>query len=203
MKDFGKDLLSTLPNSRDSASIEALLADLNHNIHTANALPLKTTSLSSQTAKSLKDCGRKLWNECIKERRKKDNGSAPGRAKLLVRTRVFAFLIHALARESHQGKRKRDDEEEVVYLMHLALTVGRLCVEESDLDGARLGLHKVADYIEQLKSMDRNSHDDPSLRSRFEAEYLTMRTALVGLTLSFTDSTDNWTVVEGGPTRCS
>ncbi|KAH8714206.1 meiosis protein SPO22/ZIP4 like-domain-containing protein [Ilyonectria robusta] len=173
-----KELLSTLLNSRDSTSIEALLADLNHNIHTANALPLKTTSLSPQTAKSLKDCGRKLWNECIKERRRKNDGLAPGRAKLLVRTRVFAFLIHALARENHQGKRKRDDEEEVVYLMHLALTVGRLCVEESDLDGARLGLHKVADYIEQLKSMAGNSQDDPNLRSRLEAEYLTMRTAL-------------------------
>lgn len=120
-----------------------------------------------------------------------------------MRTRVFAFLIHALARENHQGKRKRDDEEKVVYLMHLALTVGRLCVEESDLDGARLGLHKVADYIEQLKSMAGNSQDDPNLRSRFEAEYLTMRTALVGFAPSFTNSTDNWIVVEGGPTRCS
>ncbi|KAF7547940.1 hypothetical protein G7Z17_g7379 [Cylindrodendrum hubeiense] len=173
------DLLSVLTNSRDSSSIEALLADLNHNIHTANALPPKTTTLPSETVKSLKDCGRKLWNECIKERRKKDDGSVSGeRAKLLVRTRIFAFLIHALAREIHQGKRKRDDEEEVVYLMHLALTVGRLCIEVSDSDGARLALHKVADYIERLKLIDGNSHDDPGLKRRFEAEYLTMRTAL-------------------------
>ncbi|KAH7133344.1 meiosis protein SPO22/ZIP4 like-domain-containing protein [Dactylonectria estremocensis] len=182
LEDFARNLSSALPISRDYNSTETLLADLNHNIDKVNTLPSKTTHLSSQTTKALKECGRKLWNECIKQRRKKHDElvseGTQGRVKLLARTRVFAFLIHALARESHQGKRKRDDEEGVVYLMRLALTAGRLCIEVSDLEGARLGLRKVADYIERLKSMDGNSHDDLGLRNRVEAEYLSMRTAL-------------------------
>ncbi|KAH7153095.1 meiosis protein SPO22/ZIP4 like-domain-containing protein [Dactylonectria macrodidyma] len=181
-EEFARDLSSTLPLSSDDNSTETLLADLNHNINTVNSLPMKTTNLSSQTAKTLKDCGRKLWNECIKQRRKKDDELVSevtqGRPKLLARTRVFAFLIHALARENNHGKRKRDDEEGVVYLMRLALTVGRLCIEVSDFEGARLGLQKVADYIERLKSMDGNLQDDLSSRSKIEAEYLSMRTAL-------------------------
>jgi hypothetical protein len=116
-----------------------------------------------------------LWNECVKERRRKDVGKE--RSKLLVRTRLFAFQVNALAREGSQG-RKRDKEGELVYLVNLALMVGRLCVEESDLDSARLALQKTADYVERLR--DAPTHD-PDLKSRLEADYLTMRMALVSI----------------------
>ncbi|KAK7423893.1 sporulation-specific protein 22 [Neonectria punicea] len=176
--DFAKNLLSTLSSSHDCASFEGLLADLNHHIHTVDALPVKAVSLSSEVAQALKDVGRKLWNQCIRERRKKDASTSLQWTRLLVRIRIFAFLIHALVRENRRGKKGGAKEEEIVHLTQLALTVGRLCIEESDLDGARLALHKVADYVERLKSSDGDYHGDPDLRSRFEAEYLTMRTAL-------------------------
>lgn len=176
--DFAGDLLAQLPVSLDSSSAETLLADVNHHIHTVNALPQKNASLSSQNVKILKDCGRKLWNECIKEKRRIDHTPmSEARSRLFVRIRVFAFLVHALARENH-GKRNRDTAEDVVYLLNLALTVGRVCIEGSDLDGARLGLHKVADYVERLKAMNGESREGADVTTKFEAEYLTMRTAL-------------------------
>ncbi|KAK7429574.1 sporulation-specific protein 22 [Neonectria magnoliae] len=178
VEDFAKNLLSTLSSSHDCASFEGLLADLNHHIHTVNALPVKVVSLSSEIIQALKDVGRKLWNQCIKERRKKDAPTSPQWTRLLVRIRIFAFLIHAVVRENRRVKKGGAKEEEIVHLTQLALTVGRLCIEESDLDGARLALHKVADYVERLKLSDGDCHGDPELRSRFEAEYLTMRTAL-------------------------
>lgn len=97
------------------------------------------------------------------------------RSRLLVRTRLFAFQVNALSREGSRG-RKRDKEGELVYLVNLALTAGRLCVEDSDLDGARLALQTTADYVERLKE---TPTDDSGLRSRLEIEYLTMRMALV------------------------
>ena len=153
-----------------------ILADINHHIHTLSTPTQKSTSLSSSATKDLKRCGRDLWNECIKERRKRYDGLAPKeRSRLLVRARIFAFQINALAREGSKGKRK-DTEADVVYMMTMALTVGRLCIDDSDLDGARLALQKVAEYMEQLKEVPGG---DMGLRSRLEAEYLTMRTALV------------------------
>ncbi|KPM36312.1 hypothetical protein AK830_g10246 [Neonectria ditissima] len=176
--DFSKALLSTLSSLRDCPSIDGLLADLNYHIHTVNTLPPRTVGLSSDFAKRFKDVGRKLWNLCIKERRKSDTSTSPERKKLFVRTRMFALLLHALAREKRRGKNASGSEDEVVHLTHLALTVGRLCIDESDLDNARLALHKVADYVEQLKPSNGVRHGDGDLKSKLEAEYLTMRTAL-------------------------
>lgn len=98
------------------------------------------------------------------------------RKKLIVRTRVFAFLLHALVKENNYNQ-KKGKQEEISYLIQLALTLGKVCVEEADLDGARLGLHKVADYIERLQSIQGG---DEGQRIMLEAEYLIMRTALVG-----------------------
>lgn len=182
-KDFAKDLLAKLPAFLDNSSTETLLADVNHHIHTVNLLAQKAGSLSYQAVRGLKDCGRKLWNDCIKERRKNDNSSlSVARLQLFVRVRLFAFLILMMAAESNHGE-KDETGERVVYLLNWALIVGRTCIDGSDLDGARLGLHKVADYVERLKAMDErgNSQEDHAMTKKFEAEYLTMRMALVSL----------------------
>lgn len=93
-----------------------------------------------------------------------------------MRTRLFAFLVNSLASDSRRSKR-RDGESELVYLINMALTVGRLCMEDADLEGSRLALQKVADYIERLEERPGESPD----RTKLEAEYLSMRTALVCL----------------------
>ncbi|KAG9506779.1 hypothetical protein J7337_000319 [Fusarium musae] len=62
--------------------------------------------------------------------------------------------------------------------MGLSLTLARVCVESSDLDGALLSMAKAADYIERLKKIDNLTAEDSAQVQKIEAEYLTMRCAL-------------------------
>ncbi|KAH7181876.1 meiosis protein SPO22/ZIP4 like-domain-containing protein [Fusarium sp. MPI-SDFR-AT-0072] len=176
--EFATDLFSKLPTSCDSSSTDVLLSDLNHHITTANVLVENRIAPPLEVSRNLKDIGRKLWNECIKERRKRDNLlQSASRTRLLVRTRVLAFLALALAREHRRGKR-RDDLEEIIYVMGLSLTLARVCVESSDLDGALLSMAKAADYVDRLKKIDNLTTEDRVQVQKIEAEYLTMRCAL-------------------------
>ncbi|KAK2682418.1 Meiosis specific protein Spo22/ZIP4/TEX11 [Fusarium oxysporum f. sp. vasinfectum] len=176
--EFATDLFTKLPTSCDSGSTDVLLSDLNHHITTANVLAENRIAPPLEVSRNLKDIGRKLWNECIKERRKRDNLlQSASRTQLLVRTRVLAFLAHALAREHRRGKR-RDNLEEIIYVMGLSLTLARVCVESSDLDGALLSMAKAADYIDRLKKIDNLTTEDRVQVQKIEAEYLTMRCAL-------------------------
>ena len=65
-------------------------------------------------------------------------------------------------------------------MTNLALTAGRLCVRDEDLDSARVALQKAAELIERLKATT-ESKEAAGLSGtrRLEAEYLAMRTLLV------------------------
>ncbi|KAM0559355.1 hypothetical protein ACHAPJ_004379 [Fusarium lateritium] len=176
-KEFATDLLSKLPTSYDSTSTDALLSDLNLHISTANVLAENHTVAPPDVSRNLREIGRQLWNECIRERRRKDDLLlSPSRIQLQVRARVLAFLIHALARERRRGK-KGDNIEEVIYLMSLSLTLGRVCIESSDLESALLSLGKAANYIERLKKADSSTEEKEQIQ-KIEAEYFTARCAL-------------------------
>ncbi|QPC76062.1 hypothetical protein HYE68_006814 [Fusarium pseudograminearum] len=176
--EFATDLLSKLPTSHDSSSSDVLLSDLNHHISSASALTDKRAIPPTEIVEGLRDIGRRLWNECIKERRKKDDiPSSSSRVQLQARARVLAFLIHALARETRNCKDK-GFVEEVTSMMDLSLTLARVCVESSDLDGALLSMTKAADYIERLKMMENKTTEDHEQMQRIEAEYFAMRCAL-------------------------
>ncbi|RMJ11073.1 hypothetical protein BHE90_011318 [Fusarium euwallaceae] len=176
--EFSTDLLPKLPTSHDSSSTDTLLADLNHHITTVNAISQKPVTVSPETAEDLKEAGRKLWNECIREKRKRNDVLAsPLRSKLLVRTRLFSFLVNVFARECLRG-RKGNVEDDAVAIINQGLVLAKICINESDLDGARLGLAKVTQYIDKLRELDAENHIGPGHRLNIEAEYLTMRCAL-------------------------
>ncbi|KAF4450714.1 transcription factor [Fusarium austroafricanum] len=176
--EFATDLLSKLPTSYDSSSTDVLLSDLNVQIVAAKALDENRIAPPVDISKKLRDIGRKLWNECIKERRRRDDLLlSPPRIQLQVRTRVLAFFAHALAREHRRGKRK-DNVEEIMYMMGLSLTLGRVCIESSDTDAAHMSMAKAADYIDRLKNTDNVTAEDKIQVQKIEAEYLTLRCAL-------------------------
>ncbi|SPJ87099.1 related to transcription factors [Fusarium torulosum] len=176
--EFATDLLSKLPTSCDSISLDVLLSDLNHHISMANTLVQNRIVAPTEISKELRDIGRRLWNECIKARRRRnDLLQSPSRLQLHVRARILAFLAHALAREHRRGKSK-DNMQEIIYMMNLSLTLARVCVESSDLEGALLSMAKAANYIERLKGMENATCDDQAQIRKIEAEYLTMRCAL-------------------------
>ncbi|KAH7250591.1 meiosis protein SPO22/ZIP4 like-domain-containing protein [Fusarium solani] len=176
--EFSADLLPKLPTSHDSSSTDTLLADLSHHITTVNAISQKPGTVSPETAEDLKEAGRSLWNECVREKRKRNDVLAsPSRSKLLVRTRLFSFLINVFARESLRG-RKGNVEDDAVAIINQGLMLAKICINEPDLDAARLGLGKVTKYIDKLRQLDAENHIGPGHRLNIEAEYLTMRCAL-------------------------
>jgi hypothetical protein len=73
---------------------------------------------------------------------------------------------------------KDDAAPEAVYLMGLALTLARLCLEAEDLEPARDALQKAADYLDQLAKIG-DASGCGSSRIKLEADYLAMRIALV------------------------
>lgn len=164
--DFAVNLPSKL---RDAQSIDLLLAELGHQINTTTALSHKAPlHLPSRTTKDLERHDRYLWNLCI--RLKRDGGGAIA---------LFAFYMLELGRQT--GTARRDAESEVVYLMGLAMMLGRVCLEGDDLESSRAALQKAAEYIERLRSFPATMSESCSrqARVRLEADYLSMRMALV------------------------
>lgn len=179
-EEFVADLLTRLSVCLDFGSIEALLSDLDHHIHTTNNLADNNLNISSQNLRSLSNHGRQLWNTYIKEKRKFDDASMPGpRSRLFTRIKVLAFFTHVLARQNNR-KAQHCARDDVVYLMGMALSVVKSCITEDYLEGARFVLHRVADYVEQMKATKRDRPESIAEATKFEAEYLTLRTALVG-----------------------
>ena len=177
--EFATDLLSRLPNSHDSSSNDVLLSDLNHHISSVNALVEQRTLPTREISRTLREIARELWNECIKGRRKRDDIlSSSSRILLQVRARVLAFLIHALARDTRNDE-EQDFVEILLGMMGMSLTLARVCVESSDLDGALLSMTKAADYIGRLKKSRHTSTEDTAQIQKIEAEYFAMRCALV------------------------
>lgn len=68
-------------------------------------------------------------------------------------------------------------------MLGLSLTLARVCVESSDLDGALLGMTKAAEYIERLKETENTTKEDEDRIRKIEAEYFSMRCALVSAEL--------------------
>lgn len=113
-----------------------LVTDLGHHLQAMASLPRPhqgAWSPPAAMAKNLERQGRVLWNLCI--RVKRDGGSAvapsPGRAKLLVTARAFAFDMLELGRLS--GRHRRHAEADASYLLNLALTLARICLAESEV----------------------------------------------------------------------
>ncbi|KOS21897.1 hypothetical protein ESCO_001803 [Escovopsis weberi] len=105
----------------------------------------------------------------------------PGhKRRLLLRARLLGFQLLELGR----GARRRggDAEMDTLYLINLAVSLGRNCFGDgdADLDAARFVLRKMAEYVERLKDIPGVSSDPEgrAARCKFEAEYLAMRTAL-------------------------
>jgi hypothetical protein len=133
----------------------------------------------AKIAGGLRDIGRRLWNECIKERRKREDIlSSPSRIQLQARARVLAFLAHALARETRNDKAE-GFVEEMTSMMELSFTLAKVCIESSDLDGALLSMTKAADYIDRLNMAEDIATEDQEQIKRIEVEYFAMRCALV------------------------
>lgn len=179
--DFAATLQSQLSGPLDAGDIELLIADTGHHIqqiHNATQ-PGSIGPLPSDLAKDAERKGRNLWNLCVRLRREQDEAKPAESTKLIVKARCFAFHMLELGRNA--GRAKKDHPSEAVYLMNLALALGKICINELDLDLARLALQKAAELMEHLKAIPLDSSDSigQNERTKLDAEYLAMRTAMV------------------------
>lgn len=202
--EFAATLQSKLSDPLEPRAIDLLLADTSHHVQLIhNAAPLGTTGpLPPKLAKDVERHGRDLWNLCVRLKREKDPSVPMERAKLLIKARSLAFYMLEFGRSA--GRAKEDTGAEVAYLMSLSLTLGKHCVEDSDLDSARLALQKTAELMEKLKAapLDASDPREQSERTKLDAEYLAMRTALVSIctwtSLIKLDVLTSWRVMERG-----
>ncbi|KAJ6439499.1 TPR-like protein [Purpureocillium lavendulum] len=184
MTEFATDLQSKVEENNEDAAVQAVTADLSHNIQTIQGFSRQPPpTIPRRTAKDLERRGRELWNLCIRVRRQLADHSPPTspRIMLLVRARVFAFLILEAGRQAAaRWKQRPDAGSEAAYLLKLALTLARICIGDENLDSARLALQRAAEYVDQLKAgpPESGSSDTTVLRTKLEAEYLTMRMTL-------------------------
>lgn len=199
--DFAATLQSQLSGPLEAGDIELLIADTGHHIqqiHNATQ-PGSSGPLPPDLAKDAERKGRNLWNLCVRLRREKDAVKPAEGTKLVVKARSFAFHMLQLGRSAGRGK--KDDSSEAVYLMNLALALGKICIDELDLDLARLALQKAAELIEHLKAIPLGSLDPigQNERTKLDAEYLAMRTAMVCICSRiylWNDCLTSWRVLE-------
>ncbi|GJN84559.1 hypothetical protein PLIIFM63780_008119 [Purpureocillium lilacinum] len=182
--EFASSLQSKLPETRDAAAADALIADLSRYIQTVEGLSRQgSPAVPRRIAKDLEHQGRDLWNLCIRTRRDIPSASPPTspQIKLLVRARLFSFLVLETGRRAAgRGKKQHGAGSEAAYLLKLALTLGRICIGDEDLDSARLALQKAAEYVGQTKADTKagDASGTEALATKLEAEYLSMRMAL-------------------------
>ncbi|KAL7943849.1 meiosis protein SPO22/ZIP4 like domain-containing protein [Trichoderma barbatum] len=178
--EFAATLQSKLSVSLDARTIDLLLADTSHHIQLIhNAAPSGWTgTLPPKLAKDVERHGRDLWNLCVRLRRKRDESVPTEKARLLLKARALSFYMLELSHSA--GRAKKDEGPEAMYFMNLALALGKLCVADSDLDLARQALQKAAELMERLKAIPLCASDprEQSERTKLDAEYLAMRTAL-------------------------
>ncbi|PKK50187.1 hypothetical protein CI102_7171 [Trichoderma harzianum] len=178
--EFAATLQSKLSESLDKENIDLLLADTGHHVQLIhNAAPSGSAGpLPPKLAKDVERHGRDLWNLCVRLKRERNRSAPMDKARLLLKARSLAFSMLELGRSA--GRAKEDTGAEVAYLMSLSLTLGKHCVEDSDLESARLALQKTAELMERIKAapLDASDPREQSERTKLDAEYLAMRTAL-------------------------
>ncbi|KAL7969957.1 meiosis protein SPO22/ZIP4 like domain-containing protein [Trichoderma sp. SZMC 28014] len=178
--DFAATLQSQLSGPLDAGDVELIIADTGHHIqqiHNATQ-PGSSGPLPSDLAKDAELKGRNLWNLCVRLRREQNEAKPAESTRLIVKARSFAFYMLEMGRNA--GRAKKDNPSETVYLMNLALALGKFCMNALDLDLARLALQKAAELMERLKAIPLDSLDSigQNERTKLDAEYLAMRTAL-------------------------
>ncbi|PHH59291.1 hypothetical protein CDD81_3415 [Ophiocordyceps australis] len=193
--EFATELQERLPVVDQGPDVDVLVADLGQHLQTLSTLAnhswlglaidgatrSKEKHADDGVARLLKELehrGRSMWNLCI--RIKRDVGKEAllvERRQLLARARLFAFQAIKLGRSSRQ--QPREAETEALYLLNMALTLGKICINDGDLDSACSVLQQAAEWVEQLQAAAGQNDDAPAARThQLEAQYLTLRMAL-------------------------
>ncbi|KAI5864321.1 meiosis protein SPO22/ZIP4 like-domain-containing protein [Durotheca rogersii] len=150
---------------RDDHKIE-----LENKIHAVKSYFLK--SPGSYRHSQLDSAGTDLWNWCVQIHRQSEGEASPTRTKLLVFSRVFSFLVLALAQRGDHNT-----PGDLLRLEKLAIKTSRSL--NGELQFALLTLQKAAEYSGLLRNLQATlPKEESDVCTRLEAEYFTLRIAL-------------------------
>ncbi|KAG7115783.1 hypothetical protein HYQ44_007525 [Verticillium longisporum] len=175
--ELAKSLQEHLPSLIDAPSINPLLQRLSEATQTASCVVPKS-ALKKRSGVELASRARELFNLCIATQRSQSAEMLPVRTKLLLQSRLLAFLMMHLALwTGEEGLDVKMGDVELLFSM--AFKVARLFVDDEDHGSAVTVLQKAAEYTLLFPRL-RPSLDpeELGLSHRLEAEYLILRTAL-------------------------
>ncbi|KAF3349397.1 Oxalate decarboxylase oxdD [Verticillium dahliae VDG2] len=175
--ELAKSLQEHLPSLLDAPSIEPLLQRLSDATQTASCVVPKS-ALKKRSGVELASRARELFNLCVASERSQSAEMLPVRTKLLLQSRLLAFLMMHLALwTGDEGLDVKMGDVELLFSM--VFKVATLFIGDEDHGSAVTVLQKAAEYtllFPRLRpSLD---PDELELSHRLEAEYLILRTAL-------------------------
>lgn len=210
--DFSNEIYNTLPDAVHEETVQLLLqAELEHNIQDLAAINEKSKelTLSERLFRSLERQGRDLWNLCLRLKRDRFSGSeaSSSQLKLLADVRLLSFFMLSIGRHGAKSG-KEDSYSNAIYMLNLALTATRTCLQDSELSLARQALQKAGCYADMLKLDEfvESFSAEAQRAERLQLEYMGMRLALViniFLKLGRTRADRSLLVMERRPTRYS
>ncbi|KAI8218718.1 hypothetical protein K4K54_010127 [Colletotrichum sp. SAR 10_86] len=181
---FADNLLKRLPEARDPPAIDTLHEELMKKLNNTHGFPNLPRGKSRSQRNELDRKGTELWNLCMRLRRDEMPGEPPTRKKLLLRARVFAFLMIDIARFWKVAEDARPEDwmplADVVHLMRLALKAGRMCLDDCGAKFANMVFLKASNYSDLLGRLTQTmlGPDDLAECKRLESEYYILRTAM-------------------------
>jgi hypothetical protein len=122
LPEFAQELQGTLADLKDLKDTSHLTDELKKQIQI-----LKSSTLRKpQRHEQLDTVATVLWNTCIRLKREDDNDTSSSTRKVLIYTRVFAFLMLSLAQWT-----ERNTPYEMIRLAKIALKASRSCIGKS------------------------------------------------------------------------
>ncbi|EEY19690.1 conserved hypothetical protein [Verticillium alfalfae VaMs.102] len=175
--ELARSLQEHLPSLIDSPSINALVQRLSEAAQTASCV-VPRSALKKRSGVELASRARELFNLCIATQRSQSADMPPIRAKLLLQSRLLAFLMTHLALWT--GEEGLDIEMgDVELLFSMAFKVARLFFDDEDYGSTVIVLQKAAEYTLLFPRLRPSLNpEELGLTHRLEAEYLILRTAL-------------------------
>ncbi|KAI8316407.1 Transcriptional regulator [Colletotrichum sp. SAR11_59] len=181
---FADNLLKRLPEARDPPAIDTLHDELMKKLNNTHGFLNLPRGKSRSQRNELDRKGTELWNLCMRLRRDEMPGEPPTRKKLLLRARVFAFLMIDIARFWKVAEDARPEDwmplANVVHLMRLALKTGKMCLDDCGAKFANMVFLKASNYSDLLGRLTQTmlGPDDLAECKRLESEYYILRTAM-------------------------
>ncbi|KAF5526463.1 hypothetical protein CGCA056_v002343 [Colletotrichum aenigma] len=181
---FADNLLKRLPEARDPPAIDTLHEELMKKLNNTHGFPNLPRGKSRSQRNELDRNGTELWNLCMRLRRDEMPGEPPTRKRLLLRGRVFAFLMIDIARFWKVAEDARPEDwmplADVVHLMRLALKAGKMCLDDCGAKFANMVFLKASNYSDLLGRLTQTTlgPDDLAECKRLESEYYILRTAM-------------------------